>query len=244
MPEPYYQDDHATIYHGDCRVLLPVLSADVAITSPPYNLNYGAHGHRGKASRFANKYGQYDDSLAPADYADLLVDVVRDCLRICKVTFINLGMTSGSRFGTAAMLGAHAEAFKELLVWDRGHGEPAINPGMVNAVAEMVFVFESAHPETRQFKEATWRGDIDNIMRIPKPKANSEHGATFPTALVLHLLSICAEPGVIIDPFMGSGTTLRAAKDMGRRSIGIDIDERYCEIAAKRLGQEVLDLGV
>jgi site-specific DNA-methyltransferase (adenine-specific) len=68
------------------------------------------------------------------------------------------------------------------------------------------------------------------------------HPTQKPETLMRRIISDWSSPGVILDPFMGSGTTLRAAKDLGRRAIGIEIKERYCEIAARRLGQEVLDL--
>lgn len=71
----------------------------------------------------------------------------------------------------------------------------------------------------------------------------TEHPTQKPVKLVRQLIDLRDSPGVVVDPFMGSGTTLRAAKDCGRKAIGIEIDERYCEIAAKRMAQEVLDFG-
>lgn len=72
---------------------------------------------------------------------------------------------------------------------------------------------------------------------------NGQHPTTKPLGLVSRFVSLFSEAGeTILDPFMGSGTTLRAAKDLGRKAIGIEIEERYCEIAARRLEQEVLAL--
>jgi modification methylase len=82
--------------------------------------------------------------------------------------------------------------------------------------------------------------NVDDLWRIP-PEANV-HPAPFPLALANRVMGTTLE-GTVLDPFMGSGTTLRAAKNYGRRCIGIEISERYCEIAAQRLAQQVLDFG-
>jgi site-specific DNA-methyltransferase (adenine-specific) len=79
------------------------------------------------------------------------------------------------------------------------------------------------------------------LLRHAPPGTEREHITQKPESLIRELLSI-APPGIVLDPFMGSGTTLRAAKDLNRRAIGIEIEERYCEIAAERCRQEVLAL--
>ncbi|MBN2492424.1 MAG: site-specific DNA-methyltransferase, partial [Planctomycetes bacterium] len=88
---------------------------------------------------------------------------------------------------------------------------------------------------------------VDNALAVPnvlrdRPPRNILHPTSKPLTLVERFITWTTNrDDLVLDPFMGSGTTLRAAKDLGRRAIGIEIEERYCEIAAKRLGRGVLE---
>jgi len=89
---------------------------------------------------------------------------------------------------------------------------------------------------------------VNNINKhddwhIQAEGTSGEHTRRFPEKLVKNIICCYPENVIIVDPLMGGGTTLRAAKDLGRRAIGVEIEEKYCEIAAKRLSQEVLQLG-
>ena len=104
---------------------------------------------------------------------------------------------------------------------------------------EEIYLINWPNPRTEQ-------GNEPNIIRIASAVRGSDrfgHPTPKPVALMSYLIQRCP-PGVILDPFVGSGSTLRAAKDLGRKAIGIEIDERYCEIAARRCAQEVLPLGL
>lgn len=130
--------------------------------------------------------------------------------------------------------------FKQMVVWDKG---PMGMGWHYRRSYEVVLVGQKPGAACRWFDDTS---KVENIIRhIPKiiPSA-TEHPTVKPIALMAHFVGLHSQEGdTILDPFMGSGTTLRAAKDLHRKAIGIEIDERYCEIAANRLAQEVLPFG-
>ena len=199
----YYQDDHVTIYHGDARDVLPMLTFDVIVTDPPYGINFAGYNH-GKVQ------GDTDDEAARWLLAN-----------------------------TSPMVVFGVNHFPEYLpsrgawsCWDKRTNENADK--MFGSPFEMIWVSGKDRP-----------GKIYRIMHGGVVNADGggvkrDHPTQKPVTLMVRIIGDWATSGVIADPFMGSGTTLRAAKDLGRQAIGIEVDERYCEIAAKRMGQEVL----
>jgi site-specific DNA-methyltransferase (adenine-specific) len=212
-PTPYYSDDAVTIYHGDCRDVLPQLSVELqaVVTDPPYGLGGLLKGggpkwplHDDGDGRNSN--GLPWDQFAPGDVVEMLPNLATTCI-----------VWGGNYFALPPRRG--------WLVWDKivrqfstGHCELAWT-----TLDQPVRAFNYAHGQL------------------------ASEGKFHPTQKPLPLMAWCLSflppaTGAVLDPFMGSGTTLRAAKDRNLPAIGIEAEERYCEIAAKRLAQEVLDL--
>jgi DNA modification methylase len=220
LPEPYYQDGSCTIYHADCRELLPSLTADVMVTDPPYGMAFvsSSSAADGWKSRWKGVAISGDDDCEARDYVlSWWGDRPALVFSSWKVPI--------------------PERTREVLVWDKvvstGLGALDIpwKPSWeMICVLGVGFVGRRTHGVIR----ASLPTLAEDRKWHPTPK---------PRALMTELLGKCP-PGCVIDPFMGSGTTLRAAKDLGRKAIGIEIEERYCEIAAKRLSQMVLPLQV
>jgi site-specific DNA-methyltransferase (adenine-specific) len=208
----YYQDEWATLYLGDCREVLPAVDAQIVITDPPYNvgISYG---------------GGTDDSRGATEYEDW-----------CHEWFTIANATPGRCI--------------------------AITPGIVN-VAMWLRLFPHPTWILAWWKPAAmgrspvgfcnWepiilygkpRGDkrVDVIRAPIRPSGEyGGHPCPKPTGWATGQIAVLAgADDVVMDPFMGTGTTLLAAKESGRKSIGIEIEESYCEIAAKRLDQGVL----
>lgn len=211
---PYYQDDAVTIYHGDCRDVTEWLQADVLITDPPYGMSY--------VSNFS-KYGS-----TPPIAADGSTEI-RDRV-LCM-----WGERPALVFGTWRV--ERPAATRHLLVWDKGD-----SPGM----GDLSIPWGHGHEEIYLLGSGAFTGPRrTNVLRHRTLSAGAhdrpDHPTPKPTGLMRDLIACTS--GVIADPFAGSGSTLRAAKDLGRKAIGIEIEERYCELAARRCAQEVLDLG-
>ncbi len=236
MAAPYYQDDAVTIYHGDCREILPALGpVDYVFTSPPYNRGDMSGG----LANLDGGYASYDDQMPPEDY-----DAWQ---RLTLLQCWHLLADSGAIFYNHRPRVQNGEVWlplslnpglplRQIIVWDRAIGANW-SPGFFLPTHEWIMLF--AKPafalSSRSASNASdvWRITVEGADKRP------DHPAPFPLALPRTALA-ALHPGVVLDPFMGSGTTLRAAKDTGHRAIGIEIEERYCEIAVSRLAQEVL----
>ncbi len=220
--DPYYQDDHVTIYHADCLDLIDRLEFDVVVSDPPYGSDWTAgimttrYNANGPNLRKPKKVTG-DESVA-----------LRDAMlgMIGKVPSITFGTWKVPRPGNT----------DRVLIWNKAKA----SPGPVN------HPWFTSHEEIYLMGSGWTGGPMRSVITTTENRSRaateSGHPTSKPVPLMRVLIDKCPD-GVILDPFMGSGSTLRAAKDLGRTAIGIEIEERYCEIAATRLGQEVLDFG-
>ena len=240
--QPYYSDDHVTIWHGDAFDILPTLSGiGAVVTDPPYSSGGQYRGDRTQGT--VTKYVQGGTLAYRPEFGGDHFD---------QRTFLMWaeGWLRASRMASVAsavlcsfidwrQLPALTDAvqfagwtWKGVAVWDKGFGRPT--PGRFSNAAEYV-VWGSNGPMSE--RDAYPPG----IFRSPIVQ-DKDHIAQKPLDVMKWVLGVVPTGAVVLDPFMGSGTTLAAAKSLGMRAIGIEVDERYCEVAAKRLSQEVLGL--
>lgn len=222
---PYYADELVTLYHGDARELLPSLEG-VVVTDPPYNVGY--HYRDGGDNRPAEEYDE----------------LLRICVRTPSVVVAYPEIT----YRIAAILGTLP---KRCAAWVY----PANTPRQFRQIAWFGIdgypdrvKQEYRNPTDKRIAERIARGEMArgyDWREIPQVKNVSSEKTSHPCQNPVAVMSwmVAATDGdVIIDPFTGSGTTLVAAKELGRRCIGIELDEQYCEETAKRLSQGVLNL--
>jgi site-specific DNA-methyltransferase (adenine-specific) len=244
---PYFERAGIVIYHGGAEDVLPTLEAGsigVVVTSPPYNMGLVPGGSgRGmyrpgasnKAGRFRDGYGVHTDALPQDAYDAWQRSTLAECWRLIsddgaiyynhrpRVEHGRLRLPLGLDFGIP---------LRQIIIWDRGTG---IDVNLRNYCTRQEWVLLFVKPEFRLRDHAS--SGTGDVWRLGMEYGETGHPAPFPLSLPLRALTTCASGGMVLDPFMGSGTTLRAAADLGRRAIGIEIEERYCEIAARRLDQ-------
>lgn len=213
---PYFDDGQVTLYLGDCRDVLPLLepkSVDLVLTDPPYNAG--------------KNYGQHNDTMSPEEYEAWCASWFTPLRAFCKRTVMTCGhghvgmwyrIQKPSAIGCWYKPGNGASSiigFEEWEPWLYWHGG---NKGLLGGSSVI-------------------RQPLDTSAN--EIAARAGHPCPKPIGLMKRLLIKCRSKSVI-DPFVGSGTTLVAAKELGVRAIGIELEEKFCELTAKRLSQQVL----
>lgn len=250
---PYYADDSVTLWHGDALEVLSALDdgiADVVLTDPPYSSGGMYRGDRSAAPE--TKYRGNIDGGTLRDLGTFTGDN-RDqrsweiwCAMWGRLTIQKLAPSRHAFFFTdwrqvASTVDAMQVAgyvYRGLLTWDKTAGAGARpQRGKFRQHSEFIaWATNGPHAEIAD----EFPGSI--ITVASEPHGTRQHPTQKPVALLEELLRVVpvGSAGVVLDPFAGSGSTLVAAKQLGRRAIGVELEERYCEIAARRLAQDTL----
>jgi len=240
---PYYQDTAVTIYCGDSFDIIPTIQGiDAVITDPPYSSGGAFRGDRMVST--SSKYVQNGTAIYRPEFAGDNRDQ-RSFLTWCTL-WLNCARNSANPGACVACfidwrqlpimtdaLQCGGWTWRGIAVWSKKYGRP--NPsGFSSACEFLVWGTNGAAVERKDYPAG--------IFEAASPTGVAkEHIAQKPASVMGWAVRLSIPNSLILDPFMGSGTTLISAKQSGRRAIGIEVDESYCEIAARRLSQTTID---
>lgn len=235
---------------GDCLERMkeiPDGSVDLAVTSPPYNMNLRISRRQDGSFRYhsrqivkeiTTKYSDFDDNLPMSELFDFNKRVIDELLRVSSLVFYNVQVLTGNKPAFLKLIGHYHESIKEIIIWDKVNAQPAVGGGVLNSQFELILVLSGADAATRKFKQASFpRGTVSNVWGIKRgSKVTNTHGAVFPVELAEKVIGNFSSSGdTILDPFMGTGTAGVAAKNLNRSFIGVEMDETYFNIAKERI---------
>jgi site-specific DNA-methyltransferase (adenine-specific) len=232
MIKPYYDHKGIQLFLGDCLDILPELEpVDLVLTDPPYNFESSGGGFYGNWHGNGHEPRQYISKLENLDCVDfdpeefLSVLPVKYAYFFCNKTLVVQYLSYAKNYGL----------LYDLLVMHKSNPIPAKNSHYLHDLEYVVMM----RPKSSHF----YCEEYSLMSKMYSTTVNNAryHPAEKPIGIMQKFIKVsCPENGTILDPFLGSGTTLVAAKQLGRKAIGIEIEEKYCEIAARRLSQEML----
>jgi DNA modification methylase len=211
--------------------------ATLSFTSPPYNAGK-SEMLSGNTHTTDNKYNEYNDNQKQCDYLDLLIGFTNNALLFSEYLICNIQSLAGNKIALIEYLNEYKNNFIDVAIWDKGHGAPQMAENVLNSAWEYMFFISSKENATRAIPNANFRGTVSNIYR-GTPNRNNEfsnvHAATFPIDLPVWALQFTTENNIILDQFLGTGTTMVAAHQLNRKCYGMEIDPKYCQVIIDRM---------
>lgn len=225
MATPYFQDDLVTLYLGDALDVSEWMSADVLVTDPPYGIAWKGISNYANGSSGPKNAPKWEDGIANDDNADIRDEVLR-----------RWGNKPAVVFGSWRVARPE-KTIHRLIWWKRGMAPgPSRMPFMTQD--EEIYILGNGFLKTSPPMRSVISTDESRSQAV----STIGHPTPKPVGLMEQLIERCPE-GVIADPFAGSGATLVAARNLGRKVIGVELEEKYCELIASRLSQQVFDFG-
>ena len=246
--KPYYADDSVTVYHGDCLTVMREMadeSVDIVVTSPPYNMGLVPGGNgRGmyrpgasnKAGRFREGYGAHDDAMDQDAYDAWQREILAECWRVSRLAvFYNHRPRVEHGLLRDPLSNSFGIPLRQRIIWNRGTGID-VNLRAFCTRGEYILFF--AKPEMLLTSHAA--SGMGDVWDLGIEYGVKDHPAPFPVSLPTRCIEATGAQSVL-DPFAGSGSTLRAAADLHIEGIGIELEAKFCDLAVSRLAQGSLN---
>ena len=236
------------VIKGDALKKLKLMKDDSVhhcITSPPYNMNLRVRNNkyvsRQVVPEISTKYSNFSDNLGMNDYYNFTKKTLNELLRISKkYIFYNVQFITGNKRALFKIIGEFCEYIKEIIIWNKGYGQPSIAEGVLNSQFEVILILTKNKNNSmqRQFKDANFlRGTLSNVWYIKRGRSKvANHSAVFPNKLIEIIVdNFTKKDDLILDPFMGTGTSGIISLKKGRRYLGIELVEEYYKFSKKEL---------
>ena len=173
----------------------------------------------------------FDDAMPIDEFYTLHKRILAELLRVSKVVCYNFQIVTGSKDAFFKIIGDFNTKIKDIIIWDKNTGQPAMHEKVLNSVYEMILILEDDNRAGRVIQNAKFqRGKMNNVIRVKRGKNTSEiNGAIFPEKMVSELIKAFSnEDEIVYDPFTGSGTTLAVCEKLNRKWIGSElVNEQY-----------------